>query len=209
MRLSVQGRWRPTTARTVAAAKTAVTLGMRDTGGQLKQALRAQITAAGMGVRLGNTIRDVTYPKSGASLTPVAVVYSKAPHILSSLSQGTVIRALRKTYLAMPTRECPIGARGRKLRPDQAIRRFGAPIYIRAGATLLMAFQVLRSIAKIGYRKAGKKQAAANPPTPFYILAPQARMPRKINPAAALQASQERFRHNVGAHWPDHVEVLS
>lgn len=54
----------------IAAGEKAVTTAMREAGAGLKSAWRSQITGAGLGTRLGNSIRLATYPKGGESLTP-------------------------------------------------------------------------------------------------------------------------------------------
>ena len=47
----------------IAAGERAVTAAMREAGTSLKSAWRSQITGAGLGTRLGNSIRSETYPK--------------------------------------------------------------------------------------------------------------------------------------------------
>jgi len=59
----------------------------------LKTAWRAQITNAGLGRRLANSIRSQTYPKSGDSLSAAALVWSQAPVILRAHDTGPLIRS--------------------------------------------------------------------------------------------------------------------
>lgn len=47
-------------------------------GGAIKTDWRGQIVQAGLGRRLGNTVRSEVYPKSGGSLNAAALVWSKA-----------------------------------------------------------------------------------------------------------------------------------
>jgi hypothetical protein len=63
----------------IAAGEKAVSAAMREAGTSLKSAWRSQITGAGMGARLGNSIRLASFPKSGDSLNAAALVWSNAP----------------------------------------------------------------------------------------------------------------------------------
>ena len=56
-------------AAEISAGEKAVTAAMRDAGAGLKAAWRGQITGAGLGHRLANSIRSQTYPKVGESLS--------------------------------------------------------------------------------------------------------------------------------------------
>jgi hypothetical protein len=59
-------------AAEVAAGERAVTAAMREAGTGLKTAWRGQITGAGLGTRLANTIRSAQYPASQSSLNAAA-----------------------------------------------------------------------------------------------------------------------------------------
>ena len=63
----------------IAAGERAVTAAVREAGAGLKLGWRGQITGAGLGARLANSIRSEVFPKAGASLNAAAVVWSKAP----------------------------------------------------------------------------------------------------------------------------------
>ena len=60
----------------ILAGEKAVTIAMRSAGAGLKADWRVQITRAGLGQRLANTIRAKTYPASGESLEAAALVWS-------------------------------------------------------------------------------------------------------------------------------------
>ncbi|TCP58584.1 hypothetical protein EV663_12131, partial [Rhodovulum bhavnagarense] len=70
-------------ATEVKAGEKAVTAAMREAGTELKTAWRGQITGAGLGRRLANSIRSQTYPKAGESLNAAALVWSKVNGVLS------------------------------------------------------------------------------------------------------------------------------
>lgn len=75
-------------AAEVKAGEKAVTAAMREAGAGLKSAWRGQITGAGLGTRLGNSIRLATYPKGAESLNAAALVWSNAPVIVAHMTPG-------------------------------------------------------------------------------------------------------------------------
>ncbi|SLN77652.1 hypothetical protein ROA7023_04463 [Roseisalinus antarcticus] len=75
-------------AAEVAAGERAVTATMHEAGTGLKSAWRTQITGAGLGTRLANSIRSQNFPRSGQSLDAAALVWSKAPLILGPTTPG-------------------------------------------------------------------------------------------------------------------------
>jgi len=66
---------------------------MCEAGTGLKTAWRGQLTGAGLGRRLANSIRLATYPRAGASLNAAALVWSKAPVIVGAHDTGPLIRS--------------------------------------------------------------------------------------------------------------------
>ena len=77
----------------IRAGEKAVTGAMREAGVDLKTAWRGQITGAGLGRRLANSIRNQTYPKAGDSLNATALVWFKAPVIVGAHNAGPLIRS--------------------------------------------------------------------------------------------------------------------
>ena len=61
-------------AEEIEAAERAVTTGVGEVGVRLKGNWRAQVVGAGLGPRLGNTIRSERYPKQGTSIRAAALV---------------------------------------------------------------------------------------------------------------------------------------
>ena len=96
----------------VRGGERAVTAAIRLAGSGVKAGWRAQIAGAGLGERLGRTIRDQYYPKSGESIEAAALVYSKAPHIVGAFEQGVAIRSKDGFWLAIPTPAAGKGAKG-------------------------------------------------------------------------------------------------
>lgn len=81
----------------------AVMSGMRDAADGLKQDLRDDVVATGLGERLSRTWRGKTFPEAGESAEGAAYVWSRAPKIVDAFDRGVVIRSARGLFLAIPT----------------------------------------------------------------------------------------------------------
>ena len=86
----------------ITAGEKAVTAAMREAGTGLKTDWRSQITGAGLGRRLANSIRSQTFPRAGESLEAAALVWSKAPTIIRAHDTGPLIRSKDGFWLAIP-----------------------------------------------------------------------------------------------------------
>jgi len=129
-------------AAEVAAGERAVSAAMREAGTDLKTAWRAQITGAGLGRRLANSIRSQTYPKVGDSLNAATLVWSNAPEIIGAHDTGPLIRSKNGFWLAIPTEAAGRGLRGGRITPGEWERRRGLRlrfVYRRTGPSLLVA----------------------------------------------------------------------
>ena len=129
-------------AAEVAAGERAVTAAMRQAGAGLKSAWRTQITGAGLGTRLANSIRLASFPKSGESLNAAALVWSNAPVIVGAHDTGPLIRSKNGFWLAIPTPAAGKSTRGGRITPGEWERRTGLRlrfIYRRRGPSLLVA----------------------------------------------------------------------
>jgi hypothetical protein len=104
MRLTIQ---RPDLGKALAETEKdierAVKSGMRDAADGLKQDLRENLVAAGLGERLSRTWRGKTFPEVGESAEAAAYVWSRAPKIVDAFDRGVVIRSTRGLFLAIPT----------------------------------------------------------------------------------------------------------
>ena len=87
-------------AAEVAAGESAVTAAMPEAG--TGSAWRLQITGAGLGPGLANSIRSQNFPRSGESLDAAALVWSKAPVIVGAHDTGRLIRSKDGFWLAIP-----------------------------------------------------------------------------------------------------------
>ena len=82
----------------------AVTSGMRDAADGLKQGLREDVVASGLGERLARTWRGKVFPEVGESADAAAYVWSKAPKLIDAFDRGVTIRPARGFWLAVNRR---------------------------------------------------------------------------------------------------------
>ncbi|MFC3530480.1 DUF6441 family protein [Paracoccus mangrovi] len=109
----------------IKAGEKAVTGSMREAGVGLKTAWRGQITGAGLGRRLANSIRNAIYPKAGESLNATALVWSKVPVIIGAHNAGPLIRSKDGFWLAIPAEAAGKSLRGGRITPGEWERRTG------------------------------------------------------------------------------------
>ena len=189
-------------AAEVAAGERAVTAAMRAAGTQLKSDWRGQITQAGLGRRLGNSIRNQTYPKAGESLDAAALVWSKAPVIIGAHDTGPLIRSKNGFWLAIPTEAAGKGARGGRITPGEWERRRGLRlrfIYRRRGPSLLVAEGRLnnRGLGVASRSKTGRGKATV----PIFLLVPQVKLRKRLDLARDAKGAQERVPGLIVANW--------
>lgn len=112
----------------MAAAKViktnAAVKGLTSGGSQLKNVLRDDVSSAGLGDRLARTWQLKVYRNNGRN--PAALVYSKAPKIISAYARGaTIVATGGRRLLALPTDNVPKKRQGQSLTPREVESRFG------------------------------------------------------------------------------------
>jgi hypothetical protein len=189
-------------AAEIKAGEKAVTAAMRAAGTQLKSDWRGQITQAGLGRRLSNSIRSQTYPKVGESIDAAALVWSKAPVIIGTHDTGPLIRSKDGFWLAIPTEAAGKGARGGRITPGEWERRRGLRlrfVYRRRGPSLLVAEGRLNTK---GSAVASKSKTGRGVTTvPIFLLVPQVKLRKRLDLARDAKASQERIPGAIVANW--------
>ena len=193
-------------AAEIAAGERAVTEVVREAGTGLKVAWRSQITGAGLGTRLANSIRAQVFPKAGASLNAAAVVWSKAPVIIGAHDAGPLIRSKSGLWLAIPTPAAGKALGGRRITPGAWERKTGIRlrfVYRRTGPSLLVADSVrldTRGLAAVSRAKTGRGQVTA----PIFVLVPQVKLPKRLDLARDAERAHEAVPGLIVAKW---VEV--
>lgn len=191
-------------AAEIKAGEKAVSAAMREAGSGLKSDWRAQITGAGLGRRLANSIRLATYPKAGDSLNAAALVWSKAPVIIGAHDTGPLIRSKDGFWLAIPTPAAGKSTRGGRITPGEWERRTGLRlrfVYRRTGPSLLVAEGRLntKGQAVVSRSKTGRGKVTA----PIFLLVPQVKLPKRLELARDADRAADGVPGLIAAKWVD------
>lgn len=186
----------------IAAGEKAVSAAMREAGTTLKSDWRAQITGAGLGRRLANSIRSQTYPKAGESLNAAALVWSKAPVIVGAHDAGPLIRSKNGFWLAIPTPAAGKSTRGGRITPGEWERRTSLNlrfVYRRRGPSLLVAEGRLntKGRAVASRSKTGRGKVTA----PIFLLVLQVRLPKRLDLARDAERAVDSVPGLIAANW--------
>jgi len=189
-------------AAEIKAGEKAVTAGMREAGTQLKSDWRGQITQAGLGRRLSNSIRSQTYPKVGESIDAAALVWSKAPVIIGAHDTGPLIRSKDGFWLAIPTEAAGKGARGGRITPGEWERRRGLRlrfVYRRRGPSLLVAEGRLnaRGVGVASRSKTGRGLSTV----PIFLLVRQVKLRKRLDLERDAAKAQAALPRQIVAKW--------
>jgi hypothetical protein len=185
----------------------AITSGMRDATDGLKQDLREDVVAAGLGDRMSRTWRGKTFPEVGESAEAAAYVWSRAPKIVDAFDRGVVIRSARGLFLAIPTaaaRKSGRSAAGsrEKMTPEGWQRRTGLKlrfVYRRGRPSLLLADDArinTRGLAARNRRKTGQASVIV------FILVPQVALKKRLDVESAAKRQAARVPSLIARHWP-------
>ncbi|OJF99369.1 DUF6441 family protein [Pararhizobium antarcticum] len=186
----------------IAAGEKAVSSAMREAGTGLKFAWRTQITGAGLGIRLGNSIRLASFPKSGDSLNAAALVWSNAPVIISAHDTGPLIRSKNGFWLAIPTAAAGKSSKGGRITPGEWERRTGLGlqfIYRRRGPSLLVAEGRLNTKGRAVASKSKSGRGVAT--VPIFLLVPQVKLRKRLDLARDAERAVDGVPGLIVANW--------
>ncbi len=188
----------------IAAGERAVSAAMRTAGTTLKSAWRAQITGAGLGTRLGNSIRLASFPKSGNSLNATTLVWSNAPVIIGAHDTGPLIRSQDGFWLAIPTLAAGKSTKGSRITPSEWERRTGLRlrfIYRRRGPSLLVAEGRLNSKGRAVASKSKTGRGGAT--VPIFLLVPQITLLKRLDLARDAERAVDGVPGLNVASWAE------
>jgi hypothetical protein len=209
---SIAGSLKADLQKEMRRIKQAVTAGVKDAGDGLKGSLRRQVATSGLGPRLARSWRSRAYPNKGHDAA--SLVWSKAPDIVRSFEQGTVIRSKSGFWLAIPTAAAPKrGAGGKRINPSNfPEHRFGPLrfVYRRGRPSLLVVdgVRVNASTGRVGrqakggaFTKSGRMKAGMATVVMF-VLVPQIRMPKRLDVRRAVEIWARRMPGLIDRHMP-------
>ncbi len=192
----------------VEAGQKAVSTTMAQAGASLKSAWREQITGAGLGQRLANTIRSQTYPKGRNSLDAAALVWSNAPVIIGAHEAGPLIRSGNGFWLAIPLPAAGRAQGGKRITPALWEKRTGLRlrfVYRKRGPSLLVADAVrlnTKGQAAVSKSKTGRGQVTA----PIFVLVRQVKLPKRLDLARDAERAQSAIPASIVRNWvEDHL----
>ena len=192
----------------VVAGQKAVSTTMTQAGASLKSSWRAQITGAGLGQRLANTIRSQTYPKGRNSLDAAALVWSNAPVIIGAHETGPMIRSGSGFWLAIPLPAAGKAMGGTRITPGMWEQKTGLRlhfVYRSRGPSLLVADAVrlnTRGQAAVSKSKTGKGRVTA----PIFLLVRQVKLPKRLDLMRDAERAQAAIPGSIVRNWvEDHL----
>lgn len=191
----------------------------REVGEGLKREWKDQVTGAGLGNKLANTVKFKVYPRSSASMNAAVFVYTKAPEIMRSFDLALTIQGKQSRYIAVPTKFAPVKGNVYEARSRtggvQKIRsrispanwpssKYGVLEFVPAKnghPAMLVVADLRRSTGKLKnqrgkqYKMASAKWMKDRNKTrsvPMFILVPKVKMPKKLNIEELVKKWQDK-----------------
>lgn len=191
------------------AGEKAVSLAMDRAGRAVKRDWRGQITGAGLGRRLANTIRARRYPEGAVSMDAAAFIWSKAPEIVGAHDRGALIRSKDGFWLAIPLPAAGKGPGGKRMTPGEWERRRGVRlrfVYRRGRPSLLVADSARLSKRGIALRKRGRRRKkdgilTGEQTVPIFLLVPQVKLSKRLDLAKAAEAVAGTVPNIIVSSW--------
>jgi hypothetical protein len=188
----------------VVAGQKAVSTTMTQAGASLKSSWRAQITGAGLGQRLANTIRSQTYPKGRNSLDAAALVWSNAPVIIGAHDTGPLIRSGNGFWLTIPLPAAGKAMGGKRITPGMWEQKTGLRlrfVYRRRGPSLLVAEGRINSNGRAVAPRSKTGRGAVT--APIFLLVPQVKLPKRLDLARDAERAVDGVPGLIVANWVD------
>ncbi|MFN7174985.1 MAG: DUF6441 family protein [Thermaurantiacus tibetensis] len=233
MRLAARivGDLRQALAAEVRAGEQAAMRAVRAETEQVKQDLRRQVTSSfgGNARGIANAWRSLVFPRSGQSLRPAGLVWSKVPNVIDAFERGALIRAKGgRKFLAIPTGFN--AARGRRGRGEKGMRVTPAQM-VASGQGFIRSFQsgrgfvwclplrqggqtgrrrrtrlIAGGLTEIGTgnrkgREAWARGMLARGMVPMFLLLPQVKLAKRLDVKGAAERGLRRLPRRFVAAW--------
>ena len=202
----------------ILAGEKAVTGGVREVADWVKAEWRGQVTGAGLGQRLANTIRQTNYPARGESLGAASLVYARpnrkrrsasAADVIDAFDRGALIRSRDGFYLAIPTAAAGMKGMGReRITPGGWEKRNGMRlrfVYRRGRHALLVADDARIGRDGLARQKRGRRRKdgilTGAGTVPIFVLIPQVRLKKRLDLAPVAAAAESRLPAAILRRW--------
>lgn len=176
------------------------TRAMRSVATSMKAAWRDEIRAGGLGNRVANTVRSASYPQGQDSLNAAAMIWTKAPDIVSAHDAGTLVKSPDGFWLAIPLPSAGRGRGGRRMTPGDYEKRTGQKlrfVYRKGRSALLVADEARISAAGQARRKGGRRRKdgvlTGAQTVPVFVLVPQVKLRKRTDLIPAAEAVVSRI----------------
>ena len=214
LRASLRGNLANDLMTELREAKQAVTGAIRTATTGLKNSMRGQVMAAGLGPRLATSWRGEVYPKHGKSLNAAGLVYTKAEKIMAGLEAGHVIKGKNGLWLAIPTPNAPKRVRGKRVTPGNLEKARNIRlhfVYRKNGPSLLVAENMRASYGRQtgelrGFRKASaaaRESGRGLTSVVMFWMVPQVTMPKLIRVEPEAKKWHRRLPALIVKYWKD------
>lgn len=216
LKLAIQGNYQDVINSRRRAYLTALRGASEDSSNVTKQEIRTDIRRSGLGNRLAGTVQDKIYPARGLSFSPVALIYSKAPHILSTHADGTTVRPRLASRIWIPIEGGPAAnmrIRRGVDRMDAFIDRYGTdalkivnipgrnPIAVmRMLRTDAGQFRKIRALKPLKQRQGPRIGKGNLVDVPVFTLARAVRHQQRLNTRQIMVRGQRRHPARVAFH---------
>ncbi len=196
----------------LAVAEQAVTFGIQKRARRLRDALRADVVAGGLGERFSKTWRDRSYPKNGTSLSHASVVDAGTGRIgklmIAAFDQGVTIRGKQRSWLAVPTPNAPKrGVGGKRIAPANFPTGTYGPlrfVFRPRGPSLLVVDNQAFG-RKGGFRlsksKASGPGRSGTATVVMFYLYKQVRLKRRLNVEPHMVAAERQLIFDIDAEF--------
>lgn len=189
--------------------RVAVRAGLDAAAQGLQRDWRGQVVSAGLGARLGNTIRSQTYPRQPSS-NAAAMIWTRAPKVIDAFDRGALIRSKNGFFLAIPTEAAGTKGMGKdRITPGGWEQRTGIRlrfVYRPNGPSLLVADDArlnTRGRAMQNRRRARADGTRTGSMTvPIFILVPQVQLRKRLDIAPMAERWVSRAPGLIADNWP-------
>lgn len=175
----------------------------------LKNDLREDVVAAGLGRRLALTWRSKVYPEGGRnSLDPAGWVWTKSPKLIEVYENGAMIRPTGgRRYLALPSKNVPMKGRGKRMTPLDVELSFNQDLIIRRGhkpGTWTAWINAVAGRSGKGFKPATKGRLRGGRQSQLvfmFTLTPWVQVRKRLTGAQIAERAADRMPGLLTKHW--------